>query len=50
VQPTRDFKQQLLWHGRKLIVIAPQSLRDEMVQILEDMRQSYLTQENLSGD
>lgn len=50
VQPTRDFKQQLLWHGRKLIVVAPQSLRDEMVQILEDMHQSYLTQENLSGD
>jgi len=50
VQPTRDFKQQLLWHGRKLIVVSPQSLRDEMVKILEDMRQSYLTQENLSGD
>jgi len=50
VQPTRDFKQELLWHGRKLIVVSPKSLRDEMVQTLEDMRQSYLTQENLSGD
>lgn len=50
VQPTRDFKQQLLWHGRKLIVVEPLSLRNEMVKILEDMRQSYLTQENLSGD
>lgn len=50
VQATRDFKQQLLWHGRKLIVVSPQSLRDEMIKVLEDMRQSYLTQENLSGD
>lgn len=50
VQLTRDFKQQLLWHGRKLIVVSPQSLRDEMVGILENMRESYQTQNNLSGD
>lgn len=50
VQPTRDFLQELLWHGRKLIVVKPLWLRDKMVKILEDMRQSYLTQENMSGD
>lgn len=50
VQPTRDFKQQLLWHGRKLFVVSPLSLRDEMLKILDDMRTTYLTHENLSGD
>lgn len=50
VQPTRDFIQELLWHGRKLIVVEPQSLRNEMIKILDDMKQSYLTGENLSGD
>lgn len=43
VKPTRDFMQELLWHGRKLTVLEPGDLRQEMVSILKDMTESYET-------
>lgn len=46
VSPTRDFEQELLWHGRKIIVLSPDDFRQEMVGILKDMVRSYETGEN----
>lgn len=46
VSPTRDFEQELLWHGRKIIVLSPDSFRQEMLGILKDMAKSYETGEN----
>ncbi len=46
LRPTRDFLQELLWHGRKLTVISPDSLRQEMITILKDMTESYTTGKN----
>ena len=46
VSPTRDFEQELLWHGRKVIVLSPDDFRQEMLDILKDMVRSYETGEN----
>lgn len=46
VSPTRDFEQELLWHGRKVIVLSPDDFRQEMTGILKDMVRSYETGEN----
>lgn len=43
VRPTRDFMQELLWHGRKLTILEPDDFRQEMVSILKDMTVSYET-------
>lgn len=43
VRPTRDFMQELLWHGRKLAILEPEDFRQEMVGILKDMVTSYET-------
>lgn len=45
VCPTYDFKQELLWHRDKLAVISPAWLRDDMLDILARMTESYLTGE-----
>ena len=37
VRPSRDFLQELLWHGRNIIVLKPENLRQEMIGILKDM-------------
>ena len=50
VRPSRDFLQELLWHGRNLIVLKPESLRLEMIGILKDMTKSYETGECLNGE
>ena len=50
VRPIRDFLQELLWHGRNLIVLNPESLRQEMIGILKDMTKSYETGECLNGE
>ena len=50
VRPSRDFLQELLWHGRNLIVLKPESLRQEMIDILKDMTKSYETGECLNGE
>ena len=50
IRPSRDFLQELLWHGRNLIVLKPESLRLEMVGILKDMTKSYETGECLNGE
>lgn len=50
VRPSRDFLQELLWHGRNLIVLKPESLRQKMIGILRDMAQSYETGECLNGE
>lgn len=50
VRPSRDFLQELLWHGRNLIVLNPESLRQEMIDILKDMTKSYETGECLNGE
>lgn len=50
VRPSRDFLQELLWHGRNLIVLKPERLRQEMIGILKDMTQSYETGECRNGE
>ena len=50
VRPSRDFLQELLWHGRNIIVLKPESLRLEMLCILKDMTKSYETGECLNGE
>lgn len=46
VRPTRDLEQELLWHGRKITVLAPDDFRKEMIGILKDMTESYETGKN----
>lgn len=46
VRPTRDFAQELLWHGRKIIVLSPDHFRQQMIGVLKDMARSYETGEN----
>ena len=50
VRPSRDFLQELLWHGRNLIVLKPESLRQEMIGILKDMAKSYEDGECKNGE
>ena len=50
VRPSRDFLQELLWHGRNIIVLKPESLRLEMIDILKDMTKSYEAGECLNGE
>ena len=50
VRPSRDFLQELLWHGRNIIVLKPESLRQEMIDILKDMTKSYEMGECLNGE
>ena len=50
VRPSRDFLQELLWHGRNIIVLKPESLRLEMIGILKDMTKCYETGECLNGE
>ena len=50
VRPSRDFLQELLWHGRNIIVLKPESLRQEMIGILKDMTKSYETGECQNGE
>ena len=50
VRPSYDFLQEMLWHGRNLIVLRPESLRQEMIAMLKDMTQSYETGECLNGE
>ena len=50
IRPSRDFLQELLWHGRNIIVLKPESLRLEMIDILKDMTKSYETGECLNGE
>lgn len=50
VRPTRDFLQELLWHGRNIIVLEPEYLRQKMVAILQDMATSYETGECMNGE
>ena len=35
IRPSRDFLQELLWHGRNIIVLKPENLRQEMIGILK---------------
>ena len=49
-RPGYDFLQELLWHGRNLIVLRPESLRQKMIAMLKDMAQSYETGECLNGE
>ena len=50
IRPSRDFLQELLWHGRNIIVLKPENLRQEMIGILKDMTKSYETCECLNGE
>ena len=50
IRPSRDFLQELLWHGRNIIVLKPENLRQEMIGILKDMTKSYETGECLNGE
>ncbi len=43
VRLTRDFEQELLWHGRKIIVLSPDYFKNEMLGILKGMTESYET-------
>ncbi len=50
VRPSRDFLQELLWHGRNIMVLQPESLRQKMIGILQDMARSYQTGECTNGE
>ncbi len=50
VRPSRDFLQELLWHGRNIMVLQPESLRQKMIGILQDMTRSYQTGECTNGE
>ena len=50
IRPSRDFLQELLWHGRNIIVLKPENLRQEMIGILKDMTKSYEMGECLNGE
>ena len=50
VRPSRDFLQELLWHGRNIIVLKPESLKQEVIRILKDMAQSYEDGECRNGE
>ena len=50
IRPSRDFLQELLWHGRNIIVLKPENLRQEMIDILKDMTKSYETGECQNGE
>ena len=50
VRPSRDFLQELLWHGRNIMVLQPESLRQKMIDILKDMTRSYETGECTNGE
>ena len=43
IRPSRAFLQELLWHGRNIIVLKPEILRQEMIGILKNMTNSYET-------
>ena len=44
---TRDFEQELLWHGRKITLLSPDYFKDEMLGILKGMTESYETGKNM---
>lgn len=50
LRPTRDFLQELLWHGRGIIVLKPESLRLQMIDILKKMTESYEDGECKNGE
>ena len=50
VRPSRDFLQELLWHGRNIIVLKPESLKQKVIGILKDMAQSYEDGECRNGE
>lgn len=43
LRPSFDFKQELLQYGRKVVVLEPESFRQEMIATLRDMVTSYET-------
>ena len=50
VRPTYDLKQELLWHRDKLAVLAPESFRQDMIQVLHATLSGYETGENHAID
>lgn len=50
LRPTYDFKQDLLWHRDKLTVLSPQWLKDDIIDILQRMIESYRTGQPKSKD
>lgn len=50
LRPTRDFLQELLWHGRGITVLEPESLRLQMIDILKKMTESYESGECKNGE
>lgn len=50
LRPTRDFLHELLWHGRGIIVLKPESLRQQMIDILKKMTESYESGECKNGE
>ena len=41
IVPCYNFYQQLLWHREKLEVLEPQSVKEEMIRIIQDMLNNY---------
>ena len=50
VQPTFDFKQELLKNGRGLVVVSPEWFRQETIATLQDMVSGYVSGEDFSGE
>ncbi|MDO4160042.1 MAG: WYL domain-containing protein [Prevotellaceae bacterium] len=50
VRPSHDFIQELLWHGRKIVVLEPNSLKQDMINILKEMTISYETGKDMVNE
>lgn len=50
VRPTYDLKQELLWHRDKIAVLAPESFRQDMINVLKATLKGYETSENNAID
>lgn len=43
VRPTKDFRQELLWHCNKIAVLSPPSFKESMIHTMQVMIKSYIT-------
>lgn len=50
VRPTYDLKQELLWHRDKIAVLAPESFRQDMINVLKATLKGHETAENNAID
>jgi peptide methionine sulfoxide reductase msrA/msrB len=49
LQPTYDFRQELLSHGVEIEVLSPQQLREEITEITQEMNKIYMKSNELTS-